>query len=272
MSNTTKRILSAIVLIFLVILCFVSGKEVAFGALLLFSVIITDELYCNFFRKKRFSPLYFLSQAIVIFPYVLVNYFYPVSYLVSGFAYVGIIFNLSLIVFLFYLDIDSQLLVKSSSAFPWISGLYSLICFMALTSLFHFDEWIRLFVVLLCVAYGMDTGAWFFGKNFGKRKLWPKVSPNKTVEGLIGGILTAGFMGGASWNISFGTLDYRLFVLFCFLGLMSQVGDLVQSKIKRQFDIKDSSSLIPGHGGVYDRFDSLLFVAPFYKVVISYFL
>ena len=62
-----------------------------------------------------------------------------------------------------------------------------------------------------------------------------------------------------------------MFGLFCILGVLSQVGDLVQSKIKRQFGVKDSSQLIPGHGGVYDRIDSLIFLAPFYATVIRYF-
>jgi phosphatidate cytidylyltransferase len=116
----------------------------------------------------------------------------------------------------------------------------------------------------------MDTGAWFFGKNFGKHKLWPAVSPNKTIEGAVGGCLLSGGLGSLVWYLNFDTMSAKMFLILCALGILSHIGDLIQSKLKRQFEIKDSSSLIPGHGGVYDRFDSLMFVAPFYGLILTY--
>jgi len=110
----------------------------------------------------------------------------------------------------------------------------------------------------------MDTGAWFFGKKFGKNKLWPSVSPNKTVEGLIGGMILSGLLGGICFHLLYNQFSISLFFLFCFLGLLAQLGDLLQSKMKRQVGIKDSSNLIPGHGGVFDRVDSLFFLTPFF--------
>ena len=109
------------------------------------------------------------------------------------------------------------------------------------------------------------------GQKFGKHKLWPKVSPKKTWEGLIGGIITSVILTSVYWYFFIGKVSPSLVILFSILAGCSQVGDLVQSKMKRQFDIKDSSSLIPGHGGVYDRIDSLLFVAPLFALVLMKF-
>ena len=109
-----------------------------------------------------------------------------------------------------------------------------------------------------------DTAAMFVGSQFGKHKLAPTVSPNKTVEGfgggVIGAVLVAVIMG--LWKL--GDVSWlHLIVLAVGCSVFGQLGDLVESMWKRSRGIKDSSSIIPGHGGVLDRFDSLLFAAPF---------
>ncbi|MDH3891521.1 MAG: phosphatidate cytidylyltransferase [candidate division Zixibacteria bacterium] len=115
-----------------------------------------------------------------------------------------------------------------------------------------------------------DTAAMGIGKWLGRLKLAPTVSPNKTVEGFIGGIVGALTIGVLMyfWRLSHVPL-YHL--LICALGcsLFGQLGDLVESMWKRSLDIKDSSNIIPGHGGVLDRFDSLLFAAPFMYVYMK---
>jgi len=107
-----------------------------------------------------------------------------------------------------------------------------------------------------------DSGAYFIGRSFGKRKLAPKISPKKTWEGAIGGfvtgILSVVLLGHLLLDISMG---YG-FILGVFLVIAATLGDLAESVIKRQIGVKDSSTLIPGHGGVLDRIDSLLFVVP----------
>ena len=118
----------------------------------------------------------------------------------------------------------------------------------------------------------VDTGAWFFGKNFGKRKLWPKISPNKTLMGLIGGVLTSLVISNICIYFMFDTFKIELVLSIAALGLFAQIGDLIESKMKRQLGVKDSSNLIPGHGGIYDRIDSLIFIAPFFAIMIKNFL
>lgn len=117
--------------------------------------------------------------------------------------------------------------------------------------------------LLFCI-WATDSGAYFIGKTWGKRKIAPEVSPNKTIEGTIGGVLCAMFVG-VLWVFAW---DANLVVLFIAtaISVMGQIGDLAESAIKRHFGIKDSSSLFPGHGGVLDRFDSVLFVCLFLQV------
>ncbi len=166
---------------------------------------------------------------------------------------------------------ESKTVEDISNKLPYVSGIFFVLPMISLTNILHYSEWRILLFILLVVNFGMDTGAWFFGKNFGSHKLWEKVSPNKTIEGLIGGMFTAGVLGYITWTFLIAKPEILLFFVFCLLGVLSQLGDLIQSKMKRQFKIKDSSSLIPGHGGVYDRIDSLLYSAPFFAVILKYF-
>jgi phosphatidate cytidylyltransferase len=127
----------------------------------------------------------------------------------------------------------------------------------------------RLLVFLPAIsAFMTDAGAYFVGKFFGKRKAFPNVSPNKTVEGCIGGIIigTLGLVlyGVAIINISaLEFVNYLGLVVFGLVGAIACVlGDLAFSLIKREFKNKDFGNLLPGHGGILDRFDSMIFAAP----------
>ncbi|WP_064093681.1 phosphatidate cytidylyltransferase [Rossellomorea aquimaris] len=115
----------------------------------------------------------------------------------------------------------------------------------------------------LFIIWATDSGAYFIGRAIGKKKLWPEISPNKTVEGFIGGIVCAIIV--AILMTFFTELDMsipKLVIVTAILSIFGQVGDLVESALKRHYKVKDSGSLLPGHGGILDRFDSLLFVLP----------
>jgi phosphatidate cytidylyltransferase len=122
---------------------------------------------------------------------------------------------------------------------------------------------------LILSIWSCDTFAYFIGAPLGKHKLSPVVSPNKTVEGFLGGILGAVAAAFFCYYVFFkqGGLNHML-VIAAFVGLIGQVGDLTESLFKRDAQIKDISHIIPGHGGILDRFDSLLFVSP----VVYYYL
>ena len=120
----------------------------------------------------------------------------------------------------------------------------------------------------LFVIWATDTGAYFFGRAFGKRKLWPEISPNKTIAGALGGVLSACLVG-LSFQL-FYPFEHSLIIILIITILVSivgQIGDLIASAYKRHYEVKDSGNLLPGHGGILDRMDSLLFVLPFLYVI-----
>ena len=129
----------------------------------------------------------------------------------------------------------------------------------------------RFIILLFVVTWFCDTGAYGIGSWIGRRKLIPRISPGKSVEGFLGGIAMAlvGIFLARSLFASFLTVGDCIWLgLGC--GLLGQAGDLVESLYKRDAGIKDSSSLIPGHGGILDIFDSVLFNAPFFYLYLKY--
>lgn len=121
--------------------------------------------------------------------------------------------------------------------------------------------------------YGSDTGAYFTGVKFGKHKLIPRLSPKKTIEGSIGGIVLGTFL--ATGLVYFYPLEMSLVqsaVLAFILTITAQVGDLTFSSLKRFAGIKDFSNLLPGHGGILDRLDSLLFNSVIFALYLTFFI
>ena len=133
------------------------------------------------------------------------------------------------------------------------------------------------FVITLALPWLADAGAYFIGVLFGKHKLCPEISPKKTIEGAVGGIVVCilatcgiGWIF-AEWIYQNVQVNYiNLAVLSLIGSLLSILGDLSFSVVKRTFDVKDYGNLIPGHGGVLDRFDSVVVVAPFLYIMMAY--
>lgn len=125
----------------------------------------------------------------------------------------------------------------------------------------------RLVLFLLILVWLTDSVAYFAGRRFGRHKLAPRLSPGKTVEGLIGGLLAAGLWSLALIPLAGGLWSWLALALLCLLtALVSVVGDLVESWLKRRRDLKDAGSLLPGHGGMLDRLDSLVAAAPVFAL------
>jgi phosphatidate cytidylyltransferase len=269
-SNTNQRILSALVMALLVVASVLTGKVATLLLCMVVGVLCIDEILVNFANLKRQNFFYRYVVGFFILFFLLINIIFQAK-LSRGFFTIAAIFqNCFLIYYLFKIPLEEGFMKNSAQKNP---GLLSTMVFLPLISFGIFFEsiyWKEVLTLLLLVTFSMDTGAWFFGKNFGKHKLWPAVSPKKTVEGFIGGIVTSAVLGSVAWHLFFGNYQWYYSVIFGLCGAFSQVGDLVQSKVKREFGIKDSSNLIPGHGGIYDRIDSLIFLSPFFAIVVKY--
>lgn len=119
---------------------------------------------------------------------------------------------------------------------------------------------LALFLLILIVVISTDTGAYVIGSMIGKRKLAPLLSPNKTIEGSVGGVLLSLIV--ASIYLNFFDFNYSyptMLIISAVLSVTGQLGDLIESAFKRHFKVKDSGTIFPGHGGILDRFDSTLF-------------
>ncbi|MCM3569068.1 phosphatidate cytidylyltransferase [Neobacillus mesonae] len=225
--------------------------------LLLTYVLASIGLY-ELMRMKKlsiFSPYGFLALIllwILLLPNEILNDFY----------YSKVEISIALILLLLtYTVITKNRFDFEDAGFSILSSIYVGIGF------YFFMETREAGIVYifysLFIIWATDSGAYFFGKAMGKNKLWPEISPNKTVEGSLGGIVCAVvvaiFFGLFS---DFNATIITLIGMTIVLSIFGQIGDLVQSAYKRHFNVKDSGNILPGHGGILDRFDSLLFVLP----------
>jgi phosphatidate cytidylyltransferase len=264
MTNNTIRIISGVMLLGLVGVCLYLGQRTSLIAIGAIGLLIIDEIITNFYHQHRISLRYISAQGLYVLCYWFFN-FYQISQ--SSFSFwisAGVVLNLLLFLYLFIVYRKSEILLRVFRATSWGAGLFVVIPMICLGYIVHFPNWLFLFVGLIILNFMVDTAAYFTGKKFGRHKLWAAVSPKKTIEGLFGGVFFSVLATSIYWNFFIEEISILTVFFFTIVACCSQLGDLAQSKLKRQFEIKDSSALIPGHGGVYDRVDSLMFVAPLY--------
>lgn len=179
---------------------------------------------------------------------------------------------------------------RKLTGYVYFSGVI-IFCFYSLIHLkrmlpfevYQYDA-VYFILLILCFAWGGDTAAYFTGRAFGRHKLAPVVSPHKTVEGAVGGVLgsiLAGVLLTAAYTVlSSGyevisiTMRPQHYLVLMFMGAIASIlgilGDLFASAVKRQVGIKDYGTIFPGHGGILDRFDSVMFIAPFVAIAVRY--
>ena len=159
--------------------------------------------------------------------------------------------------------------------FGWLTLVPTWLAFMVLrTSEYQVDRYhgAQLLMFLFLMVWSADVGAYFVGKSIGKRKLLPNVSPGKTLEGFLGGVIFACIMVAiAGYFIDWTMAQYRIVIpVTILITTISVLGDLNESMFKRQAGVKDSGTILPGHGGVLDRIDSLTATAPIYALCYAY--
>ncbi len=140
-----------------------------------------------------------------------------------------------------------------------VGAVYVGLPVIALVLLREQEHGLLLALWAMALVWACDSGAYFSGRTFGGPKLMPNVSPNKTWAGLGGGVVAAALFG---WALTYWELPWQLAVASPFLAVLAQAGDLYESWLKRRAGVKDSGTLLPGHGGVLDRLDGLVPVAP----------
>ncbi len=261
LSNLQTRILSAVILIPLAVFVLWYGSWLAVFAVSIVAAIAAWE-WGNIIQK---TPSYTLPKVLLIVSSLAISFLWGSSFLIISYEslfikLILVILALNLLFFLFY---------KNSHKSYYITGLLA----VALTSISliyirFFDGsnkegfWPLFYLFLL--TWAMDSGAYFCGRFFKGPKLAPKISPNKTWSGFIGGLFFVLLLSIAISIILKNTVlkaSYDDFSVFVVVGLLVAAfghgGDLAESAFKRKFNVKDSSQIIPGHGGVLDRLDSL---------------
>jgi len=253
------RIISALIGIPLLILIVNKGGTVLTLSVLIVCLIGLKEFY-NAFNN------------INIFPLNQVSYFFTIT------LFLGILFGLNIFIkFNFYLVTLTLLIINlfsKKSNFIDISVTlmgYFYITFSLLHIVLISNEYNAFIWLVFIIAMSTDTFAYFSGYFFGSRKLIPKVSPNKTIEGSIGGIIGCIILTVIFTYIINPSYIYHSVILAILGSIFSQIGDLIASKIKRYVGIKDFGKLIPGHGGIVDRFDSIFVITPFIYYYIYIF-
>lgn len=258
------RVLSALIMLPLLLVVFFGGRLLLVGCFVI-GLLGVREFFGAF---KGLQPSYWVSNISILALYA-INLFLPYEQELYMLWFVMVIF----MSFLYLFKIDERQL---DDGFVTILGIIYVVFFsMHVTLVDQLGEPYSYFVWLIFItAFGTDIMAYFTGYLLGKHKLCPKISPKKTVEGSIGGIL-----GSVVFSGVFGYFVIPDFLIHCVIigvlgGVVSQLGDLTASIIKRKLDIKDYGNLIPGHGGILDRFDSVLFTAPmvyYYLVILGMF-
>lgn len=244
------------ILVFLLL----TGGNLLLCACAALSIIGLVELFQVF--KLANSMLAYVGYLLTIFYYVIIKLYKSTGILLFLIA-------LLLLLLMFYVFSYPKYNIRQVTII-FFGIIYVAVTFSFIYLIRERNDFGKYFVWLIFIAsWGSDTFAYCTGMLFGKHKFLPILSPNKTVEGVIGGILGAAILGAVyTFVLSHNFNDDITYTIFrisiaCAIGaIISMLGDLTASAIKRDFNVKDYGKIIPGHGGILDRFDSVIFAAP----------
>ena len=259
------RLLSGIVLVAVALLTIISGGYVLFFTLLGISLIGMQELYKVMkVREDHFNALEIAGYFGAVIYYVLMSLDF------EKYGMMGVIISFMMFMFVYVFTYPKFKADQVMPAFFGVVYVAVMLSFIYLTRNLP-DGKFLVWLIFLC-SWGCDTCAYCVGMLIGRHKMAPILSPKKSVEGGVGGVAGAALLGAALLGVLFAlavnqwagaqarVLEYAI---ICGVGgMISQVGDLAASAIKRNQGIKDYGKLIPGHGGILDRFDSVIFTAP----------
>ena len=257
--KSNNRYLGAAMIAPFIIFVFLGGIYLR-GFVFALSILALWEFY-SALKEKNFKPIKSAGYILLVIYYLLNNNFEHMMYVLVAAAFILLILP---VINLEYTFIDVSLTLLG---FIYCGILFGFVYLVNAKRCGEFLVWI-----IFIGSWLSDTAAFYSGKLFGKHKLSPRVSPKKTIEGSIGGLIGATIFTGVFGIIVQKYINimpiYNYFIIGALCGVFGQFGDLVASSIKRYVGIKDYSNLIPGHGGILDRFDSIIFSA----TVIFYYL
>lgn len=261
-----QRLISGVILVILTVITLYLGGNVTFGVIGIISLIGYFELMRVVKVEKTVLSLAGYLTICAYYGMILTKKEEYVMPLILG----AMILFLAIYVFSFPVYASGQIMAAFFGLF------YVGIMLSYIYKLRMLPKGGALVVLIFLSAWGNDTLAYCTGMLIGKHKMAPKLSPKKTIEGAVGGVLGAALLGAVYGAILGGLIDFPyntilLFAIVCGIsGMISIVGDLAASAIKRNYEIKDYGNLIPGHGGILDRFDSIIFTAPIVYYLMIY--
>lgn len=252
------RLISGIVLVAIALLVIITGGNLLLGVIAVISLIGMFELYRVFDVQKSVAGVVGYLAALFYYAAFLFDFLPNQKVLYLGFLIV------LLAVYVFsYPKYKADQIMAVFFGFFYVAMMLSFIYQTRMLSAGEYIVWL----IFLC-SWGSDTCAYCVGMLFGKHKMSPLLSPKKSVEGAVGGVVGAALLTALYCYIFKNQMDIQTAEVWMLAGvsavgaLISMVGDLAASAIKRNYDIKDYGKLIPGHGGILDRFDSVIITAP----------
>jgi phosphatidate cytidylyltransferase len=260
MKELIVRGISGILYISIIIIAMFASREWFIALLFVLGLITINE-----FQKLVSLKSY---VAFLIFPVLLFFFGYKVFNINAVYVYCLVAIFVNLFLLRDLLVVYKIPMFQNKKYIALIFYLMSGFVFLSLIP--NRDDGAAIVIGLFILIWANDSFAYIIGKNFGKRKLLERISPKKTVNGFIGGLggaLLAGFL------IFRYTESLSLGMWLCLsvmVSVLGTFGDLIESKFKRQAGVKDSGRLMPGHGGVYDRLDSILFTSPFVYALLEF--
>ncbi|WP_304198890.1 phosphatidate cytidylyltransferase [Flavobacterium alvei] len=292
MNETLKRAISGAIYIILLLSSILYSTESFFILFGIFLVIAIYE-FCNLIQTHKLFPILFgtlLYIAITLVSHYnkittnAVNTFFNTDFVIPVniqeldivLLVVSLVVSIKCILFLFY---DKFQKISTSSKYLYLLG-YIILPFIFITKIsFGIKDYNpKIIIGLFILIWTNDTFAYIVGKSIGKNKLYEKISPKKTIEGFIGGIIfaiLAGYLISKYYikaSPQFSDKSIMIWTSIALIvGVVGTIGDLIESKFKRIAGVKDSGKIMPGHGGILDRLDSVIFVAPiiflFYQIL-----
>ncbi|MGK5093912.1 phosphatidate cytidylyltransferase [Deltaproteobacteria bacterium TL4] len=263
-SDLSARVITAVPLAVVVVGMLIYGSTTVVGVAALIFALVGISEYNTMFAKNyiHLNPLLLMGCTLLMGIGSLVA---GVSGLTSALVFSALIVFFYQLLFMPLKDISElQVLGLDLFGLLWIGWSFNHFALIK-----DLPEGTALVFLLLITIWVSDSFAYFGGKRFGKTPLAPSISPKKTIEGSACGAIGSGVIGGIFAFTSISALTWwQGFLISIFIALIGQMGDLIESKLKRLCDVKDSGTIIPGHGGVLDRVDGLLTTVPaFYYIV-----